>query len=347
VKRGIGVAAAHNCNIFDNHDAVAWWYSWKSKAGFSRGFCHDPKTALDHARDDLGKEFVPMFHPTIPPQPFDEETEDNLQKAKYLLTLNEPEKVNSGNMTAIDAAILWPKIVTIAKNYNLPIVGPCSTSRNGHKWYKEWLSHCTEMYGEPCHFDFTCFHFYYYPYPCGDNIPAWACIGPDVEMLKKTVRRWYNWFGKPLWITEFACLGGMPCGEEGNMEIMKKVTPYLDASDVVFRYAWFSVNREPNNTNEVEWSKIKKSTCLNNSRLENAKSVGDCYRHASQSSKCNRPFFFSYNKKIDDCYCSTDSCEQIVKSHLNILVQNISQDSSKLTPVGEHVYDRTCLKVKC
>jgi len=112
-----------------------------------------------------------MLHPYIPSEPFDEETEDNLQKAKYLLTLNEPEKKMSGNITVIDAAIMWPEVVEIANYYNLPIVGPCSTSRNGHKWYMDWLSNCTEMYDEPCEFDYTCLHFYYYPGPCEDIIP--------------------------------------------------------------------------------------------------------------------------------------------------------------------------------
>ena len=62
-----------------------------------------------------------MLHPSIPSRPFDEETESNLKHAKYLLTLNEPENENNGNITAIDAASFWPQVVAIAKGKSTSI----------------------------------------------------------------------------------------------------------------------------------------------------------------------------------------------------------------------------------
>ena len=116
------------------------------------------------------------------------------------MTFNEPELVEQANMSPLYAAERWAEIETIADHYNLKIVAPCGTIDKGFTWYQEWLSHCNAIYGKPCNYDYTCLHAYYQPEPC-DNVPGWACAS---DMMNK-VNNWASTFGKPTWVTEFAC----------------------------------------------------------------------------------------------------------------------------------------------
>jgi len=335
-KRGIGFSIAHGCDVLNNHDAVSWWYSWKHKSGFYRGYCDNPVAADTYARNNLGIEFVPMFNPGIPPQPFDAETEESLQQAKYLMALNEPERSDQANVTSLDAAKMWPEIVTIAEKYNLQIVAPCTTTDNNAKsWYRDWLEECTTLYGQPCKYDFTCFHSYLYPWPCVELPRENACLEYEGQQILDHINYWYDKFGKPVWITEFACNYGLPCDEETNLELMKQMVPILDASDKVFRYAWFSTNKVPSHTNQRVWETIKRKTCLENEWLmNNATDVGTCYRAALQNSNCHIPYAISFQKSSKECYCSKNACEDTKGSKLALHLQN-TYDSSELTPLGE------------
>lgn len=337
-KRGIAFSIAHGCDVLNNHESSSWWYSWKDKAGFSRGYCDDPLPANAHGRDNLGMEFVPMFWGGPPSQPFDDETEENLQKASYLLTMNEPEREDQSNITPNEAAIMWPEIVSIANNYNLPIVAPCTTSSgNAFRWTQDWLSECSTMYGEPCAYDYTCVHMYLYPYPCdGVELPANdRCAGKDGEEAMNRVNDWYNEFGKPVWVTEFACNAGLPCDEASNLRLMEQLVPLFDASDRVFRYAWFSANRRPGNTNDRAWEPAKNETCVEKIWLTEAEMHGDCYRTALQNPTCHTPLNLVYDEDVKECYCSTDACIETLPSYLTVLRQDTSKDGSKLTSLGD------------
>ena len=187
---------------------------------------------------------------------------------------------------------------------------------------------------------FKCFHYYRYPYPCRTDIPDWACIEENVSDLKITVNEWYDTFKKPLWITEFSCIPGYDCGEKGNKEFMKQVMPFLEKSDKIFRYAWFSAIRIPMNLNEREWEVSKRRTCLNNKYLGKVEYIGDCARAAERTSTCYRPFILKYHKKFPHCYCSIDMCEVTKASKYDIFYQDdTGKDGGKLTSLGE-LYQR-------
>jgi len=337
-KRGIGFSIAHGCDVLNNHDAVSWWYSWKPTSGFYRGYCDDPAAADAYARNNVGIEFVPMFNPGIPPQPFDAVIEDNLQQARYLMAINEPERDDQADVTPLDAAKMWPEIVSIAKKYELQIVAPCTTVANSAKaWYRDWLADCTTLYGQPCEYDFTCFHSYLYPWPCTAELPwDYACLQNEGQQILDSIDYWYRKFGKPIWITEFACNAGLPCDEKTNLELMKQMLPILDASNKVFRYAWFSTNKTPSNTNQRVWETTRRQTCLENEWLSNNMTdVGSCYRAATQNPNCYIPYAVSFQKASKKCYCSKNACEETITSYLSLHRQDISKDSSELKPLGE------------
>ncbi len=200
-----------------------------------------------------------MLYDHVPARPFDEETEENLQNAKYLMTLNEPELETQANLTPREAAVMWSSIVSIAREYNLELVAPCGTMDRGRMWYRDWLSECRKIYGQPCYFDYTCLHAYYHPTPC-NGIKAWACIGAQASNAMTTINGWYSEFGKPTWVTELGCnpWGGRPCDASRHEQTMRQLIPYLDSTDAVFRYAWFQANGfyldfKESNTNKIIW----------------------------------------------------------------------------------------------
>lgn len=68
---------------------------------------------------------------------------------------------------------------------------------------------------------------------------------------------WYEDFGKPTWVTEFACnlWGGVSCNAVKHEELMIQFIPLLDDSDAVYP-SWFSANAfdfGEANTNEIAW----------------------------------------------------------------------------------------------
>lgn len=51
-------------------------------------------------------------------------------------------------------------------------------------------------------------------------------------------------FGKPIWLTEFACDGSHSVADQ--TAYMQAAVPYLEANPNIFRYSWFSASPIPN-----------------------------------------------------------------------------------------------------
>jgi len=347
-KRGLAMHTAQSCHSLDEHDSVTWWYSWGTKTGFSNGFCDDADAAATTARNVLGKEFVPMFWNEVPSQPFDSETEANLQSATYLLTFNEPERDDQANISESKAASLWPSVVSIAEQYNLQLIAPCGTIDHGHTWYNNWLSECINMYGKPCEFDYTCLHAYYQPEPCdGSGDDAWTCIGVEASNAMNKIEKWYTDFGKPTWVTEFACnpWGDKPCNAEVQAKVMSQFVPQLDASDAVYRYAWFSAYSSDfgeANTNEIVWEYSSGETCENKIWIAGVGDAGwqiqtleECINIADQSEGCYSPLTVSMDDQ--SCYCATNTCASSIPSwpSMKTWKEVSSRNNGKLTPLGQ------------
>jgi hypothetical protein len=191
---------------------LAFWYNWSESA--------------DAVADEL--EFVPMVWGE-----FDDATlASRLQPgARYLLGFNEPNFFEQANLSAAAAAALWPRLQAIADERGLALVSPavnfCGDDATGSG-------------------------------PCHDTNPAdylsdffAACVGCRVDYVAV---HWYNcdlasleWylgefaaFGKPLWLTEFACAYGGDTSPAGQAAYMREAIPFLENEPSVFRYAWFS-----------------------------------------------------------------------------------------------------------
>jgi hypothetical protein len=56
----------------------------------------------------------------------------------------------------------------------------------------------------------------------------------------------FEQFGRPIWLTEFACAIGGDTSVAGQQTYMRAAIPYLESSPHVFRYSWFSAGPLPN-----------------------------------------------------------------------------------------------------
>eukprot|EP00551_Chaetoceros_affinis_P014809 CAMPEP_0203709246 /NCGR_PEP_ID=MMETSP0091-20130426/61407_1 /ASSEMBLY_ACC=CAM_ASM_001089 /TAXON_ID=426623 /ORGANISM="Chaetoceros affinis, Strain CCMP159" /LENGTH=251 /DNA_ID=CAMNT_0050586205 /DNA_START=68 /DNA_END=823 /DNA_ORIENTATION=- len=246
-------------------------------------------------------------------------------------------------MTPRQAAEIWPSVVSIAKEYNLELVGPCGTIDQGREWYRKWLVECNDMYGKDCYYDYTCLHAYFYPMPC-NGIKEWACLGSQAINAMNRINGWYNEFGKPTWVTEIGCnpWGGKPCSAEDHEEMMRQFIPYLDSSNAVFRYAWFSANGfflgfQESNTNELVWKVTWNVSCPNRQFVGTVKGIDvqKCVRKSDQDKLCRFPLIISMDG--DSCYCSKDACPNFETDlpGMKTWRQLGPRDSDMLTPLGK------------
>jgi hypothetical protein len=195
---------------------VGWWYNWSAEPWV-------PSPAL---------EFVSMF--------WDErDVNRNVWSgAKFLLGFNEPNFKVQANLTPAEAASYWPALTARAKAAGVPIVSPamnfCGPAGdcNGtspYQWLKEFFAACPG-----CQVDYVAVHWY-------------NC---DVASLKDYLEpggglEGFEQFGKPIWLTEFACAYGGDTSPAGQEAYLRAAVPYLESNPHVFRYAWFSADPIP------------------------------------------------------------------------------------------------------
>jgi hypothetical protein len=194
---------------------VGWWYNWAMKGS-----------------GDNGVEFVPMMWG---------KTDVNTAVAagaSFLLTFNEPNFHAQSNITAEDAAALWPKVEEQAHAAGVPIVSPgmnfcgpadaCNNGTSPYDYLRDFFAACSD-----CQVDYVAVHWYNCDLP---SLQDYLEPGGSLEGFEQ--------FGKPIWLTEFSCDGKASVADQEKY--MREAVPYLEASSHVFRYSWFSADPIPN-----------------------------------------------------------------------------------------------------
>jgi len=383
-QKGLAMHTSQSCRALEPHTSSSWWYSWSATAGFTGpkgSFCDQPETAVSDARAS-GMEFVPMFWyvanccdltisrtilratqltytlfsrgTPIPQQPFSVEVEQNLQEASYLLTFNEPEMAQQSNISPEEAAQIWPQIVSIAESYTLQLVAPCATGDKGLQWYTEWLGNCTALYpASSCTFHYTCMHLYYQPWDeelgsCAPGVHNWACIGNQAAKAVNKISQWFTTFGKPTWLTEFACApwGGATCDEARHTALMEQMLPILDDNSAVFRYSWYSTFDGKwifNSLNKLVWESYPVQACINRQWIKEfgleswkIQTLHECVESANENSACASPLSLSIDN--DNCYCAVDECTELQSSYSGMVTYKEVgiKDSNTLMPIGSY-----------
>jgi hypothetical protein len=209
---------------------IDWWYNWYYR----------PETEVSSVYRDLDIEYVPMrwgagsaigvVDAGIP------------SDSKTLLGFNEPNFGSQANLTATQAAALWPEIEAIADAKGLMLASPATNfcggdchDTNPFDYLDDFFAACTD-----CRVDYIAIHFYV---GCDEspglqnNRAQWLIN--HIETLKGR-------FSQPIWLTEFSCSGNPTVADQ--KAFLEDAVEYLENEPRIMRYAWFA-GRADNMTN--------------------------------------------------------------------------------------------------
>ncbi|CAG2200720.1 unnamed protein product [Mytilus edulis] len=206
-KKGVAINGGHSyhCGDEDALTNIHWWYDWHESP-----WQHSTK----HCSSSVKSGYVPMVwawrHNIDEPVHLQHNTH-------YVLGFNEPNFRQQANMSPQDAATHWKSLESIAHGRKLvsPAVAP-GGYLDPVVWLEQFFSHC-----HGCQVDYIATHAY------------WCNADITMNFLKKLWDR----FHKPIWLTEFACPQKNSVNDQLNY--MKAILPRLESASYVYRYSWF------------------------------------------------------------------------------------------------------------
>ncbi|KAK7024343.1 hypothetical protein VNI00_016386 [Paramarasmius palmivorus] len=146
--------------------------------------------------------------------------------ANWVLGMNEPDQAGQSNMSPQDAAALWQQHIQPLASQGYQLVSPaCTSDPRSKQWMKDFFSACAG-----CTFDAIAVHYY----------------DTSADGLIAYLEDFHNTFGKPIWLTEFACQnfnGGTQCSVEEVQQFMSTTIDFMDSTDWVQQYCWFGQPR--------------------------------------------------------------------------------------------------------
>ncbi|MCA9521215.1 MAG: glycoside hydrolase family protein [Myxococcales bacterium] len=219
-KRGIAYGHHSLADLSALQPAVRWWYNW--------AYTPDPGL-VDGGYRTLGVEYAPMIWGGT----FDTKTatDEIPQGAKVLLGFNEPNFGSQSNLSATEAAALWPDLEAIADARGLLLVSPAVNYCGGDCQDTDPFHYLDEFFEAcaGCRVDRVAFHVYVGCHPSGSNKAQWLI--DHVETYKQR-------FSQPLWLTELACTDAKNFDEQ--IAFLEDAVAYLESDPRIERYAWFS-----------------------------------------------------------------------------------------------------------
>jgi len=211
-KRGVAANEHSIADLETLSESIIWWYNWTPR----------PEDPVKDAFEDIGVEFVPMVWNND--YDIDETVNVIPDSADYLLVFNEPNFFNQADMSAEAAAAAWPRAEEVAARKNLELVAPglnfCGGGCHDEEpwvWLDKFFAAC-----QGCKVDFISVHWY-------------AC---DLAALEWYIGE-FEKYGKPIWVTEFACHDG-DRSLENQKKYMTEAVNYFENHPLIFRYAWFA-----------------------------------------------------------------------------------------------------------
>jgi Glycosyl hydrolase catalytic core len=255
-KRGVAYGQHSVEDLRALSKGVSFWYNWD--------FRPDEDLRAGAYRD-AEVEYVPMI--------WGEKSDRTAARssipdgARYLLGFNEPNFGSQANISAVDAAALWPELEAIAQARGLRLVSPAVNFCGGDcqdtdpfRYLDDFFAACSD-----CQVDAVAIHIYVGCSPSGDNKAEWLIN--HVETYKER-------FDKPLWLTEFACDSAASFAEQ--QAFLEDAVAYLEGEPRIERYAWFAGRAD--NVPFVDL--LGESGVLT--------SLGEAYVNAPQAEECLR-----------------------------------------------------------
>jgi hypothetical protein len=211
-KRGVAYGFKSVADHAVLSSGVGWWYNWAPQP--------DAPVATSAAA-----EFVPMVWGWNQGTTVDNVVQQIPAGAQYLLAFNEPNFTSQANLTAQQAAALWPQLEEIAKPRGLKLVSPAVNYCGGgcnetdpFKYLDDFFAAC-----QGCQVDYVAAHWY-------------ACTGDALKWYLGQLKK----YGRPIWLTEFSCGDGSDRSLTAQEQYMREAVAILEGDSDVFRYAWFS-----------------------------------------------------------------------------------------------------------
>ncbi|KAI0069007.1 hypothetical protein BV25DRAFT_1910727 [Artomyces pyxidatus] len=185
--------------------------------------------------DELGFKFLPMLWG---PKQIDSFTKTvKAGYANHVLGFNEPNEPSQSNLDPSYAASLWKQYIQPLKYQGFDLITPATTNApSGKTWMQSFEKAC-----DGCTFDGTGLHWY----------------GIDENDFISHATDFCNTFGRPVWITEFACQDysgkNQQCSTDKIFSFMATVTGWMTQEKCVAAYFAFGAMTaseiEANNVN--------------------------------------------------------------------------------------------------
>lgn len=149
---------------------------------------------------------------------------------RHFLGFNEPDIPSQANLSVAEVIDLWHKhVVPARQKFKFRLGAPAvSSAPEGRIWLRGFFDALGE---DKSKIAFLPLHWY----------------GRDVGELEAYLRGMHEEFGKPLWVTEFACvrMDGQRANAEEVEGFMNASLVTLDNLEIVERYAWFGAMDDP------------------------------------------------------------------------------------------------------
>lgn len=219
-KRGVAYGYHSEADMQALSSGVSWWYNWATQ----------PDAAVrGGVYLDLGVKYVPMVWGGR----FDVDTlvSQIPVEARFLLGFNEPNFFSQANLSAADAASLWPRVEQIADRRDLTLLSPAVNFCGGGCHDTDPFNYLHDFFDQcsGCRVDAIAMHIYVGCNAGGANHAQWLIN--HVESYKAE-------FTQPLWLTEFACDDAATMEEQRRF--MVDAVTYLEDEPRIARYAWFA-----------------------------------------------------------------------------------------------------------
>jgi hypothetical protein len=183
-----------------------------------------PQTQTPDPNFRFGYEFIPMFK-TDDTEGFKKTVVPGY--SSHVLGNNEPDHIQ---MPAGTVADLWKANVLPLKKSGYQLVSPALTSApNSIQWMRDFIAIC----GGEC-VDKIALHWY----------------GFDANEFIKYLQMWYAEFGRPIWVTEFACTGFPKVRCPNMYEFSRAVKGFMDNTPWVEHYCPFVVSQDMKDVDE-------------------------------------------------------------------------------------------------
>ncbi|MGE0326069.1 MAG: glycoside hydrolase family protein [Polyangiaceae bacterium] len=218
-KRGVAYGYHSEADMRALSSGVSWWYNW----------AFEPDEGVRSTYASIGLEYVPMVWGA------GVSTSEVQSKAPSdshtLLGFNEPNFGEQANLSAAQAAALWPGVQAVADARGFKLLSPAVNFCAGNcqetdpfKYLDDFFSACTN-----CRVDAIAVHIYV---GCaGEN-------GNHAQWMINHLKTYESRFTQPIWLTEFACSDAQNADEQRAF-LVDAVT-YLESDPRIERYAWFA-----------------------------------------------------------------------------------------------------------